>query len=170
MNPTFVEGLLVFFACLWLPTTALFDWRCIGAISCSRYDEIIKHDGSLLTCSRRCDPTSARSCYEIEKEKDPCLNFEEAEYGKCYGGVCLALNVYGNQTAGKALITTLPCLHGHDYLYLIKRGSFGCKYYCRSSPHKIVNRPDGYKCLRPDTAAKGGCERGYCKTPLKRKT
>ncbi|XP_064458958.1 uncharacterized protein LOC135369282 [Ornithodoros turicata] len=166
MNPTFVEGLLVFFACLWLPTTALsFEWPCFVNLSCSNYNPI-RTNGSLLTCSRKCNPSNPMSCYLMESQREPCLNFDTAVLGKCYGGVCYDLDLYKAKADEKAPNKTLPCKHGHDYLYN-NRGAFGCQYYCFRSPHEIVNRPDEYPCLRPDTTVKGGCGGGYCKTDKK---
>ncbi|XP_064458963.1 uncharacterized protein LOC135369291 isoform X1 [Ornithodoros turicata] len=157
MNPTFLDGLLVFFACLWSLTTASVP--CIFNM-CRGYSQI-RINGALLTCSRKCYPDDPVSCYQMEWDQEPCLNFDRADYGKCYGGVCYALDHYDRMAAEKAPNTTLPCAHGHDYLYN-KRGPFACQFYCWHYPHPIANRPDGTLCLRPDTAIKGGCYWGSC--------
>ncbi|XP_064459008.1 uncharacterized protein LOC135369346 [Ornithodoros turicata] len=164
MSPTFVQGLLAFLTCLWFTTVPVdANAQCFGFDAlglCAEYKHI-RHNGSLATCSHMCAPQKPTSCYRNEWDKEPCLVFDKATFGKCYDGVCYNTSVYDRLAKLRAPKTWMPCGHGHDYLYN-SRGPFGCHFYCFEYPHKIARRPDGKVCLNPRTALKGGCKSGYC--------
>ncbi|XP_064458961.1 uncharacterized protein LOC135369289 isoform X2 [Ornithodoros turicata] len=119
MNPTFVEGLLIF-ACLWSPTAACRGGAlCNNPAACPGYP-YIRFQGAMLTCKRRCYPDQSTSCFVNVWQREPCLIFDEAKLGKCYGGVCYAPEKYDELAAKKAPNTRRQCRHGHDYLTTVE--------------------------------------------------
>ncbi|XP_064459010.1 uncharacterized protein LOC135369348 [Ornithodoros turicata] len=164
MSTTFVQVLLALLTCLRFATVPVdANVQCIGVDGlglCEEYKHI-RYNGSLAACSHMCVPWKDTSCYRNEWEREPCLVFDKAPFGRCYDGVCYDNHVYDRLVKLRAPNTRMPCAHGNDYLYN-SRGPFGCHFYCRLPPNKIVRRPDGNACLNPRKAVKGGCKSGYC--------
>uniref|UniRef100_A0A2R5LAY3 Putative salivary secreted protein n=1 Tax=Ornithodoros turicata TaxID=34597 RepID=A0A2R5LAY3_9ACAR len=121
----------------------------------------IKYNGRLLTCSYFAKPGRDCPCWLTENNGDQCWDMGRAEDGKCFRGECYNKQTYNSLTKDQRLKTAAPCGGAHDYLFN-SRGAFGCQYYCKTKPHRIVNRPDGHQCLNPATAYPGGCYGGNC--------
>uniref|UniRef100_A0A2R5LIE7 Putative salivary secreted protein n=1 Tax=Ornithodoros turicata TaxID=34597 RepID=A0A2R5LIE7_9ACAR len=136
-------------------------------LSCNTYTRI-KFEGRFVTCHYVCHPDRDISCYFQEPEHSPCWIMDYAPVGMCFNGTCYSNTTFPNITQGKQLVVNLTCEHGHDYLYNYW-GAFGCQYYCKERPHRIVNRSDGYPCLNPSMALRGICLRERCQYPDKPK-
>nr|ABI52791.1 7DB family [Argas monolakensis] len=156
------------------PLVAVFVLSLIGplfhpaeAVQCIfgcgvKYTKILDESYRYLTCSFKCEPSKWWSCWRHEPVEAPCLEFSNAKEGRCLKGKCVREPEKMEEAIEKGKNATMPCRHGHDYLYNSK-GIFGCEYYCGDPPYKIVKRVDGTVCLDPTTAAVGVCRRnGYC--------
>ncbi|XP_064464767.1 uncharacterized protein LOC135376111 [Ornithodoros turicata] len=151
---------------LWDPVECGCSYPQCGSAIRDTLKTRIKHNGRLMTCSYLPEPYYYCPCHRIEDDRAPCWFMNDARAGQCFKGECYDRLDYESAKKGQRLNTNLPCEVPSDYMYEKRRGTqwpYGCKYYCRSSPHLIVNHPDGSHCLNPTTAPPGKCHNGYCK-------
>nr|ABI52772.1 7DB family [Argas monolakensis] len=125
------------------------------------YYEKMRLGHDLYACTYRCNPSADTSCYVYAPGGSRCLNFEQAKVGTCRSGVCY------NDTRCRELKDTplgkrTECPFANDFHYLKRSGygnlPFGCKHYCRRSHDEHGDRPDGTKCLIPETAQQLLCD------------
>nr|ACB70300.1 7DB family protein [Ornithodoros coriaceus] len=154
--------LLALLTCLQfsVPVHGCITFKCTEDARCTLHARH-RYQDRLLSCSYYCKPGTSCPCYMTEEQGEKCWDFRhQAVKGKCYQGECYSNEQFEKKSSGKSL-EKARCKYAYDYMW-DKRGSYGCKNYCKDAPHTTSFQPDGHPCLIPEQAAPGYCYGGNC--------